>query len=250
MRPCPPKDTKKSSSYTGSLRLSIQARSRSLLFVASLYLSRPSSSSSASRTSSTSLFRRCWTESAETELRSTVLPTTMTGSHPTNKPMARLWAVALPPISSKASSIDKPRAKTNHKKEMKTGMTPFLRPSRRLSASSLRRATILSRASMEPSSCRLLSNKAMRRSHSASIGGNDILIESARVVSAPAEISGAKREETISSMGKSGLTLVHDTQNVHGVPYVGKFRTLRRKFIIFHSHVDHQGCLAGDFDIP
>ena len=94
------------------------------------------------------------------------------GNHPTRSPSARLWAVSLPPIWLYASWMDNASANTNHRKDMNTGMTPFLRPSRKFCASSVRLLTMLEPSS-EPFSGNKLLNNANRRSRSASIGGSE-----------------------------------------------------------------------------
>ena len=68
--------------------------------------------------------------------------------------------------------MDSASAKTNQRKDIKTGMTPFLRPSRKFCASSVRLFTML-RTSSDPLSGNILLKSANRRSLSASIGGSD-----------------------------------------------------------------------------
>lgn len=142
-----------------------------MVFVACLYASRTSGSRSARRTSLTSSLSRSRIASAETRFLSTAQATIKTGSHPTKRPIAKSCAVSFPPMSLKANSMDRASAKTNQRKEMKTGMTPFFRPSRRDFANTVRLATSPSLLSVEPRSWRRLLKRTSRRRCSAPIGG-------------------------------------------------------------------------------
>ncbi len=140
-----------------------------------MYASKTSGSRSARRTSLTSSLSRSRIASADTRFLSTAQATIKTGSQPTIRPNAKSCAVSFPPMSLKASSMDRANAKTNQRKDINTGMTPFLRPSRRAFANTVLRATSPSLLSVEPRSWRRLLKRTSRRRCSAPIGGSAVL---------------------------------------------------------------------------
>lgn len=55
---------------------------------------------------------------------------------------------------------------------------------------------------------------------------------------------------SLTSKCKRILTLVHDTQDIQRISHLGKIRILIRVFIKLNSHIDHQGTLGSDLDVP
>lgn len=171
-----------------------------------------------------------------------------TGSQHTISPRARLCAVSLPPISSNASSIVRAKAKTNQRKERKIGIPPFLRPSLRFLANSVRRVTILSRASSESFNCRRLLNSARRRRHSDSTWGKDGLIKSNRA--ALSLLAFEPKFQTASRGDVEAHTLIHDAEDEHRISHLGEVRILIRISVVTRGHVNHHRTLSGDLDTP
>ena len=97
-------------------------------------------------------------------------------------------------MAQKASCTDNAKANTNHMKEMNTGVTAFLRPSRRLFASSVRILAILYVRPSDHYSSRMLLNSINLSSRFASIGGQLVLDESVERFS--------RSQESCSNLGK------------------------------------------------
>lgn len=111
---------------------------------------------------------------------------TSIGSQASNSPSPRSCAVSLLPISLNAAYIDIAKAITNNASDKKTSMTPFLRPIRKILASSSRILGRLSVLSLAAVSCKLSLKSAIRSNFSAAsmLGSRSLIASGHHEVSA------------------------------------------------------------------